>query len=164
MLPAVAATLLIVATLLALALATRRDYRGAWALLILLTPIGMLAVNPLGAMLDTDLGRPIVPPLPLMVTASVLVVVIGPALLLLALTARSRLAPASRHPTRMQVVAQPAARPRSPHSPRHPVAGRLAPRNHRRTRPRPNLARVTAGTTVTDHACRHAPTAADDRR
>jgi hypothetical protein len=94
--PAVAASLLIIATLLALPLATRRDYRGAWALLILLTPIGMLAVNPLGAMLDTDLGRPIVPPFPLMATVSVLVVVIGPALLLMALTARSRFVPAGQ--------------------------------------------------------------------
>ena len=40
------------ALLITLCLATRRDWRGAWALLILITPIGMLAVNPLGAVLD----------------------------------------------------------------------------------------------------------------
>ncbi|MFD0575514.1 hypothetical protein [Dactylosporangium darangshiense] len=57
--PAAGVALLIGATLLALGLAARHDYRGVWALLILLTPIGMLALNPLGAMLDdAGPGRP----------------------------------------------------------------------------------------------------------
>ncbi|MFI5909513.1 hypothetical protein [Dactylosporangium sp. NPDC051541] len=89
-LPAAAVTLLIGATLLALGWAARHDSRGAWALLILLTPIGLLALNPIGAMLDTNLGRPIVPAWSSMAAAGVLVAVTGPALLLLALAATGR--------------------------------------------------------------------------
>ena len=88
-LPAAAVTLLTGALLIALGLAARRDFRGVWALLILLTPIGMLAVNPLGAMLDdSGPGRPVIPAWSSMVIASVLVAVIGPTLVLLALTVR----------------------------------------------------------------------------
>ncbi|MEV6930666.1 hypothetical protein AB0M46_40115 [Dactylosporangium sp. NPDC051485] len=90
-LPAAGVTLLIGATLLALGLAARHDYRGVWALLILLTPIGMLALNPLGAMFDdSGPGRPIVPVWSSMAAAAILVAVVGPALLLLALAARGR--------------------------------------------------------------------------
>jgi hypothetical protein len=90
-LPAVGVTLLIGATLLALGLAARHDYRGVWALLILLTPIGMLTLNPLGAMLDdTGPGRPTVPMWSSMAAAAILVAVVGPALLVLALAARGR--------------------------------------------------------------------------
>ncbi|WP_433606480.1 hypothetical protein ACQP2P_30145 [Dactylosporangium sp. CA-139114] len=90
-LPAAAVTLLIGATLLTLGLAGRRDSRGAWALLILLTPIGILALHPIGAMLDnTGPGRPTVPQWPSMVAAGVLVAVVGPALLLLTLAATAR--------------------------------------------------------------------------
>jgi hypothetical protein len=89
-LPAAAVTLLIGALLLALGLAARRDYRGAWAMLILLTPIGMLAVNPLGAVLDdSGPGRPVIPAWSSMVVASVLVAVMGPMLVPLALAARA---------------------------------------------------------------------------
>jgi len=87
-LPAAAVMLLIGATLLALGLAARHDSRGVWALLILLTPIGILALNPIGAMLDAGPGRPIVPEWSSMAAAGVLVAVVGPALLLLAATAR----------------------------------------------------------------------------
>ena len=88
--PAAAVTLLIGALLLALGLAARRDYRGAWAMLILLTPIGMLAVNPLGALLDdSGPGRPVIPAWSSMVVASVLVAVTGPMLVSLALAARA---------------------------------------------------------------------------
>ena len=91
-LPSAAVMLLIGATLLALGLAARRDSRGVWALLILLTPIGMLALNPLGAALDdSGPGTPVIAAWSSMVVASVLVAVIGPALVLLALTARGRL-------------------------------------------------------------------------
>jgi hypothetical protein len=90
-LPAVGVTLLIGALLIALGLAARSDSRGVWALLILLTPIGILALNPIGAMLDNDgLGRPIVPQWSSMAAAGVLVAVVGPALLLLALAATAR--------------------------------------------------------------------------
>ncbi|WP_426512722.1 hypothetical protein ACPPVO_20050 [Dactylosporangium sp. McL0621] len=90
-LPAAATTLLIGATLLALALAARHDSRGVWALLILLTPIGILALNPIGAMLDNaGPGRPIVPEWSAMAAAGVVVAVVGPALLLLTLAATDR--------------------------------------------------------------------------
>jgi hypothetical protein len=90
-LPAVGVTLLIGATLLALGLAARRDYRGVWALLILLTPIGMLAVNPLGTVLDNSgPGQAVPPAWSSMVVASVLVAIIGPMLLPLALVALGR--------------------------------------------------------------------------
>ncbi|MFE9657779.1 hypothetical protein [Micromonospora sp. NPDC006431] len=98
-LPAAAVTLLIGALLLALGLAARRDYRSAWAMLILLTPIGMLAVNPLGAVFDdSGPGRAVIPAWSAMVVASVLVAVIGPMLVLLALVARGRLSPGRRPP------------------------------------------------------------------
>jgi hypothetical protein len=97
-LPAAGATLLIGATLLALGLAARRDYRGAWALLILLTPIGMLAVIPLGTVFDNSGPGQAVPPMwSSMLVASVLVAMIGPMLVLLALVARGRLS-AGRRP------------------------------------------------------------------
>jgi hypothetical protein len=98
-LPAAAVMLLIGALLLALGLAARRDYRGAWAMLILLTPIGMLAVNPLGAVLDdSGPGRAVIPAWSSMVVASVLVAVIGPMLVPLALAARARLSRGGRSP------------------------------------------------------------------
>ena len=84
-------TLLIGATLLALGLAARHDSRGVWALLILLTPIGMLALNPIGAMLDNaGPGQPIVPEWSSMAAAGALVAVVGPALLLMALAVTGR--------------------------------------------------------------------------
>jgi hypothetical protein len=96
-LPAAAVTLLIGALLLALGLAARRDYRGTWAILILLTPIGMLAVNPLGALFDDSVpGRAVIPAWSAMVVASVLVALVGPMLVLLALMVRGRLTPRRR--------------------------------------------------------------------
>jgi hypothetical protein len=84
---------------LALGVAARRDYRGAWAMLILLTPIGMLAVNPLGAVLDDPgPGQAMPPAWSSMVVASVLVATIGPMLLPLALVARGRLSAGHRPP------------------------------------------------------------------
>jgi hypothetical protein len=91
-LPAVGVTLLIGATLLALGLAARRDSRGVWALLILLTPIGILAVNPLGTVLDNSgPGQAVPPAWSSMAVASVLVAMIGPMLVPLALLARGQL-------------------------------------------------------------------------
>ncbi|WP_432990902.1 hypothetical protein [Dactylosporangium sp. CA-233914] len=99
-LPAAAVTLLIGGTLLALGLAARHDYRGVWALLILLTPIGMLALNPLGAMLDdAGPGRPVIPAWSSMVAASVLVLTVGLVSMPLALAARGRL-PSGGRPVR----------------------------------------------------------------
>ena len=98
-LPAVGVTLLIGALLIALGLAARRDYRGAWAMLILLTPIGTLAINPLGTALDhSGPGQAVPPAWSSMVVASVLVAMIGPTLLPLALVARGRLS-AGRRPS-----------------------------------------------------------------
>jgi hypothetical protein len=98
-LPTAAATLLISALLIALGLAARRDHRGTWAMLILLTPTGMLAVNPLGAVLDdSGPGRAVIPAWPSMLVASVLVATLGPMLLPLALMARSRLSAGRRRP------------------------------------------------------------------
>ncbi|WP_433074602.1 hypothetical protein ACQP1P_27685 [Dactylosporangium sp. CA-052675] len=89
--PAAGVALLVVVTLLALGLAARHDHRGVWALLILLTPIGMLALNPLGAMLhNSGPGRPIVPVWSAMAAAALLVAVVGPALLTLAVAAAGR--------------------------------------------------------------------------
>jgi hypothetical protein len=90
-LPVAAVALLIATTLLALGLGLQRDYRGAWALLILLTPIGTLAVTPLGAALDTSGAIPAAlsywsPTL----LALVLVATIGPALVALTVAIRSR--------------------------------------------------------------------------
>jgi hypothetical protein len=95
-LPAAAVALLIGTLLIGLGLAARRDFRGAWALLILLTPIGMLAVNPLGAVLEPGSGRAVIPQWSAMVAASVLVVTIGPMLVSLALVARGRWSPGRR--------------------------------------------------------------------
>jgi hypothetical protein len=91
-LPLTALLLLIATTMLALGQAVRRDFRGAWALLILLTPIGVQAVQSLGAALDASGAIP--SPLswcsPTLL-ALALVAVIGPALIPLVLTVRSRL-------------------------------------------------------------------------
>jgi hypothetical protein len=95
-LPAAAVMLLVGAALLALGLAARRDYRGAWALLVLLTPIGMLAMIPLGGVLDGTLGRAPVPAWPFMALAAVLVAVVGPALVALAVAVRRRPPPGVR--------------------------------------------------------------------
>ncbi|GAA3451890.1 hypothetical protein [Dactylosporangium matsuzakiense] len=96
-LPVVGVTLLITAVLLALALAVvRPDSRGVWTLLILLTPIGMLALNRLGRLLDGAPGRPLldtwplVPTWPSMAAAAAAVATVGPALLLLALALAAR--------------------------------------------------------------------------
>jgi hypothetical protein len=97
--PAGAVTLLIGALLIALGMAARRDSRGAWAMLILLTPIGMLAVNPLGAVFDdSGPGQAVIPAWSAMVEASVLVAVTGPMLVAMALVARVRLSAGRRPP------------------------------------------------------------------
>lgn len=97
-LPAAAATLLVSVLLIAFGLAARRDYRGMWAMLILLTPIGMLAVQPLSTLFDDfGAGGPVNPTWSSAVATSMLVAVIGSMLLPLALVARGRLA-AGRRP------------------------------------------------------------------
>ncbi|WP_019872583.1 hypothetical protein [Salinispora oceanensis] len=97
-LPAAAATLLVSALLIAIGLAARRDYSGTWAMLILLTPIGMLAVQPLSMLFDDfGAGRAVNPTWSSAAATSMLVAVIGSMLLPLALVARGRLA-AGRRP------------------------------------------------------------------
>lgn len=95
-LPAAAVALLIGTLLIALGLAARHDFRGAWAMLILLTPIGTLAVNPLGAVLDSGPSRAVIPEWSSVVVASVLVVTIGPMLVSLTLVTRGRWSPGRR--------------------------------------------------------------------
>ncbi|MDG6106793.1 hypothetical protein Daura_29525 [Dactylosporangium aurantiacum] len=96
-LPAAAVTLLIGGALLAFGLAARHDHRGAWALLILLTPIGMLALHPLSAMLDdSSAGRSIIPVWSHMVTAAMLVLTLGLVSMPLAIAARGRLSSRGR--------------------------------------------------------------------
>ncbi|MFC4044436.1 hypothetical protein ACFO1B_38995 [Dactylosporangium siamense] len=103
-LPAAAVTLLIGGALLAFGLAARHDHRGVWALLILLTPIGMLALNPLSAMLDdTGPGRSIIPVWSHMVGASVLVLMVGLVSMPLAIAARGRL-PSGGRPVHTDAV------------------------------------------------------------
>ena len=86
--------LLAVATLLALGLALRNDFRGAWALLVLLGPIGLLSLRPLaGALLGSPnhTWRSLA-------AAAVGVALIAVALPPLALATRNRIA-ARRHDT-----------------------------------------------------------------
>ncbi|MER7892554.1 hypothetical protein ABTX15_22315 [Micromonospora sp. NPDC094482] len=87
-LPAAAVALLAVALLLAAGLALRADHRGVWAALILLTPIGLLALQPLAGALD-GVGMTVAVWSEMAVTA-VLIGVVGPALLALALALRPR--------------------------------------------------------------------------
>ncbi|WBB67140.1 hypothetical protein [Micromonospora sp. WMMD812] len=90
-LPQATVALLTVALLLAAGLALRADHRGVWAALLLLTPVGLLALQPLAGALD-GVGETIAVWSELAATAA-MIGVVGPALLALALALR-------RHPTR----------------------------------------------------------------
>ncbi|SIQ45047.1 hypothetical protein [Micromonospora avicenniae] len=87
-LPGAAVALLAVAVLLAAGLALRADSRGVWAALILLTPIGLLALQPLAGAID-GVGHTVAVWSELAATA-VVIGVVGPALLPLALALRRR--------------------------------------------------------------------------
>ncbi|MEV4541170.1 hypothetical protein [Micromonospora echinaurantiaca] len=85
-LPVAAVALLAVALLLAAGFAVRTDHRGVWAALILLTPIGLLALQPLAGAMD-GVGTTVAVWSELAATA-VVIGVVGPALLPLALALR----------------------------------------------------------------------------
>ncbi|MFG3554970.1 hypothetical protein ACGGAQ_11310 [Micromonospora sp. NPDC047557] len=90
-LPSAAVAVLAMAVLLAAGLALRGDHRGGWALLILLTPVGLLALQPLAGAAD---GMPAAfpPNWTTLAATAVLVALVGPALLPVALAVRTRLA------------------------------------------------------------------------
>ncbi|MFI7609571.1 hypothetical protein ACIBTV_31270 [Micromonospora sp. NPDC049366] len=88
-LPGSAIALLAVTLLLAAGFALRADHRGVWAALVLLTPIGLLALQPLAAAVD-GVGMTVAIWSELAATA-VVIGLVGPALLPLALALRRRL-------------------------------------------------------------------------
>ncbi|MEV4657738.1 hypothetical protein [Micromonospora sp. NPDC049301] len=88
-LPSAAVAVLAVAVLLGAGLALRSDLRGGWAVLILLTPVGLLALHPLAGALDS-VPATVVPSWAALAATAVLVALVGPALLPLALAMRSR--------------------------------------------------------------------------
>ncbi|PWR14169.1 hypothetical protein DKT68_00165, partial [Micromonospora acroterricola] len=91
-LPSAAVVVLAVVVLLGAGLALRGDHRGNWAVLILLTPVGLLALQPLAGALD-GLPSRFIPGWTALAATAVLVALVGPALLPLALALRTRLAP-----------------------------------------------------------------------
>ena len=90
---AVGVALLIVAVVVGMGLAGRGDYRGGWALLVLLGPIGMLCLIPLAGVFDGRTGGAPDHSWHLMAAVAVAVTVTGPALIALALAVRGRPAP-----------------------------------------------------------------------
>ncbi|MEU0550140.1 hypothetical protein [Micromonospora sp. NPDC005979] len=95
-----AVVVLAVTVLLAAGLAVRGDHRGGWALLILLTPAGLLALHALAGAAD---GAPnaFAPNWTALAATAAVVALVGPALLPVALAVRARLArPAIPDPTR----------------------------------------------------------------
>ncbi|GAB3861409.1 hypothetical protein GCM10029963_65830 [Micromonospora andamanensis] len=89
-LPATGAVLLGVGLLLAVGLAMRRDWRGGWAVVVLLTPIGLLSVHVLAGAVDGLGGAPR-PTYPTLVGAALTVGLLGPAVLPAAVAVRRRL-------------------------------------------------------------------------
>ncbi|MEV2240168.1 hypothetical protein [Micromonospora sp. NPDC049891] len=89
LLPAAGAVLLGIALLLAVGLAMRRDWRGGWAVVVLLTPIGLLSVHILAGAVDGLGGAPR-PTYPTLVGAALTVGLLGPALLPAAVALRRR--------------------------------------------------------------------------
>ncbi|MEU5782039.1 hypothetical protein [Micromonospora lupini] len=94
MLQDTAVAVLAVAMLLALGLALRGDHRGGWATLILLTPVGLLALQPLAGAAD-GVPAEFAPSWTALAATAGLVALVGPALLPVALAVRARLAPPS---------------------------------------------------------------------
>ncbi|MEU7757184.1 hypothetical protein AB0B57_17960 [Micromonospora sp. NPDC049101] len=91
-LPTAAVVVLAVSVLLGAGLALRGDLRGGWALLILLTPVGLLALHPLAGAFDS-MPAEFVPSWTALAATTAVVVLVGPALLPLALAVRSRFTP-----------------------------------------------------------------------
>ncbi|MEU9510974.1 hypothetical protein AB0D32_32385 [Micromonospora sp. NPDC048170] len=104
-LPGAAVVLLVVALLIGTGLALRADHRGGWALLVLLTPVGLLFLHPLAGAIDGNMRGAPNPGWSALAASAVVVGLAGPALLPLAITLRKRLRrpapaePASRCPT-----------------------------------------------------------------
>ncbi|MFY1577918.1 hypothetical protein ACN26Z_23740 [Verrucosispora sp. WMMD703] len=90
LLPATGAALLGVVLLLAVGLAMRRDSRGGWAVVALLTPIGLLSVHILAGAVDGLGGAPR-PTYPTLVGAALTVGLLGPAVLPAAVALRRRI-------------------------------------------------------------------------
>lgn len=90
LLPAAGAVLLVVALLLAVGLAMRRDWRGGWAVIALLTPVGLLSVHILAGAVDGLGGAPR-PTYPTLVGAALTVGLLGPAMLPAAVALRRRI-------------------------------------------------------------------------
>ncbi|MBQ1025496.1 hypothetical protein [Micromonospora sp. C95] len=89
LLPATGVVLLGVALLLAVGLAVLRDRRGGWAVVALLTPIGLLSVHILAGAVDGLGGAPR-PTYPTLVVAALTVGLLGPAVLPAAVALRRR--------------------------------------------------------------------------
>ncbi|MFF4875950.1 hypothetical protein [Micromonospora sp. NPDC000668] len=88
-LPSAAVVVLGAVVLLGVGLALRGDHRGGWAVLILLTPVGLLALQPLAGALDGMPSR-FIPNWTALAATAVLVTLVGPALLPLTLALRTR--------------------------------------------------------------------------
>ncbi|MEV6693989.1 hypothetical protein AB0M35_21210 [Micromonospora sp. NPDC051196] len=101
LLPATGTVLLVVAFLLAIGLGMRRDERGGWATVVLLTPIGLLNLHILAGAVDGLASGAPRPTYPTMVAAAIAVALLGPALLpaAVALRRRLRVRPAASCPT-----------------------------------------------------------------
>ncbi|MFD0788026.1 hypothetical protein ACFQZ8_29300, partial [Micromonospora azadirachtae] len=89
-LPGAAVALIAVVLLLGAGLALRADHRGGWALLVLLTPIGLLSLHPLAGVVDGLLHGAPQPAWSAYATTALAVVLVGPAVLPLALALRRR--------------------------------------------------------------------------
>ncbi|WP_174535091.1 hypothetical protein [Micromonospora chalcea] len=88
-LPTAAGLLMAVALLLALGLALHRDNRGIWALLVLLAPVGQLALHKLAGTVSPYRGSPSVE-FGTLAAYAILVSLLGPALLMLGIAGRRR--------------------------------------------------------------------------
>ncbi|WP_422736180.1 hypothetical protein ACN263_21635 [Micromonospora sp. WMMD729] len=86
-----AVVVLAVTVLLAVGLAVRGDHRGGWALLILLTPAGLLALHALAGAAD-GVPNAFAPNWTALAATAAVVALVGPALLPVALALRTRLA------------------------------------------------------------------------
>lgn len=89
-LPGAAVTILATVLLLGTGLALRADHRGGWALLTLLTPVGLLSLHILAGAADGLLNGATRPGWSALAVAAVVVTLAGPALLPLAIALRRR--------------------------------------------------------------------------
>lgn len=90
-LPGAAVVLLVVVLLLGMGLTLRADHRGGWALLVLLTPIGLLSLHILAGMADGLLNGATRPGLSALAATAVVVGLAGPALLPLTIALHKRM-------------------------------------------------------------------------